>query len=438
MQAIRLHAVVQIPTRSHSSWRERLNLAGMIKGASLNLTAIPDSPHAAELLRARQDLRFSAEVETEYARIHLLDSRLLIRVTCFLAALLAVARGIEQTATDFSVGGPALALASVIVGSVLLAGVAWSSSFDRLFLPFARVIVPIRNVLVTGCIAAAAADGQGEMLMFLPVLLFGPFFFLGLSYRTALYTSLLTAASLVVSAALYELALPVALRAIGFMIIALVGCAVAARHLERLSRTSFLETRLISRLAEHDALTGTKNRRVFDEHLARLWPQAIVERRTIAIVLIDVDHFKAYNDDYGHQAGDETLRRIAGCLQSIVQGPLDVLSRYGGEEFVAMLFDVDIDRAMAVAERVRRCVHELGIEHRGSRTSATITVSVGLAVIDPSPARTPHGALQLADQALYAAKISGRNRVRVMNEADYGMLVTGVFNKQPATIAPLS
>lgn len=410
----------------------------MGKGAPLNLAAVPDSPHAAELRRAQQNLRFSPEVEAEYVRTHLLDSRLLIRATCALAAVLAIARGVEQTAAGFPVGGPAIALALVILASVLLASVAWSSAFERRFLPFARVIVPVRNVVVAGCIATAAADGQREMLMFLPLLLFGPFFFLGLSYRTALFTSVLTAASFVVHSALSGLALPVALRSIAFLLIALAGCAVAARHLERLSRTSFLETRLISQLAQYDTLTGTKNRRVFDEHLARLWPQAVAERRSIAILLINVDHFKAYNDYYGHQAGDGSLRQIAECLQSIVRGPLDVLSRYGGEEFVAMLFDADTDQAMAIADRVRRCVHELGIEHRGSNTSATITISIGVAIIEPSPARTPRGALQLADQALYAAKLSGRNCVRVMNEADYGMLVTGVFNLGRATLSPRS
>lgn len=407
----------------------------MVKGAPLNLAAIQDSPYAAELLRVQKDLRFSPELEAEYVRTHLQDSRLLIRVTCALAAVLAVARGIEQTVAGFAVGGPAFVLASVVVASILLAAIAWSSAFERLYLPCAQVIVPIRNVLVVACTAAAAADGQREMLMFLPVLLFGAYFFLGLSFRTALFTSALTAASFVVHAALFGLALPVALRSVAFMVITLAGCAVAARHLERLSRTSFLETRLISQLAQHDTLTGTKNRRVFDEHLDRLWPQAVVEKRTIAILLIDVDHFKAYNDHYGHQAGDRSLRAIAECLQSVVRSPLDVLSRYGGEEFVALLFDVDADRATAIADHVRRSVHELGIEHRGSRTASAITISVGVAVIEPTAARTPRGALQLADQALYAAKIAGRNRVRVMNEADYGMLVTGVFDKQARTEA---
>ena len=410
----------------------------MTKGTPLNLAAVPGSPYAGELLRAQQNLRFSPEVEAEYARTHLFDNRLLIRVTCALAAVLAIARGVEQTATGFPVGGPAIALALVILASVLLASLAWSPAFERHYLPFARVIVPIRNVVVASCIAAAAAEGQREILMLLPVLVFGPFFFLGLSYRTALLTSVMTAASFVLHGALFELALPVAVRSITFLLIALAGCAVAARHLEQLSRTSFLETRVISQLAQHDTLTGTKNRRVFDEHLARLWPQAIAERRTLAILLIDVDHFKAYNDCYGHQAGDGTLRQIAGCLQSIVRGPFDVLSRYGGEEFVALLFDVDSDEVQAIADRARRSVQELGIEHRGSHTSSTITISIGVAVIEPSPTRTPRSALQLADQALYGAKITGRNRVRVMSEADYGMLVTGVFNVGRETVGPQS
>lgn len=402
----------------------------MIRGTLLNLAAVPDSPYAAELRRGQKDPVFSPAVEAEYVRTHLMESRVLIRVTCALAAVLTIARGTEQMAAGFPLGLSVLAIALVTGTSVLLAGLAWSSAFERLYLPCARVVVPIRNATVAACIAAAAADGQREMLMFLPMLLFGPFFFLGLRFRSALFTSVVTAASFVFHAALFELTLPVALRSISFLLIALAGCAVAARHLERLSRTSFLETRLISQLAQYDTLTGTKNRRVFDEHLAQLWPQAVADGRSIALLLIDVDHFKAYNDHYGHQAGDRSLRQIAQCLQSVVRSPLDVLSRYGGEEFVALLFDVDADQAMAIADRVRRSVHELGIEHRGSRTSPTITISVGVAVIEPTPARTPRGALQLADQALYAAKISGRNRVRLMNEADYGMLVTGVFAKQ--------
>ena len=405
----------------------------MIMGVHLSPGAVPDSPYAAELLRGHSNLPFAPEVEREYLRAHLTDNRVLIRATCVLATLLALGRGVEQLATSFVHGGSLIGLVFVIASSLLLTAVAWSSAFERLFLPYARVLVPARNAVVAACMAAAAAHGQLEMVMVLPILLIGPFFFLGLNFRSALLSGVLTALSFVAHAIYFELALPAMLRSCAFLIVGLVACAVAARHLERLSRTSFLEARLISEIAQHDALTGAKNRRVFDEHLIRLWPQAHADGRAIAVLLIDVDHFKAYNDRYGHQAGDQALRQIAQSMQTFVDRPLDLLSRYGGEEFVAVLYDVGAKHAMDIADRMRRAVEALAIEHRASATGSKVTISIGVAVVEPTPDRTPRGALQLADQALYAAKIGGRNRVELMNEADYGMLVTGVFAKKART-----
>jgi diguanylate cyclase (GGDEF)-like protein len=195
-------------------------------------------------------------------------------------------------------------------------------------------------------------------------------------------------------------------------------------------RTSFLEGHVIAELAQHDALTGTKNRRVFDDYLARIWPQAMEDGRAIGILLIDVDHFKAYNDNYGHQAGDQALRHVAQTIQKFVRHPLDLLARYGGEEFAVILYDVDGEQAVETAHRVRRAVRELAIEHSGSRTSAGVTISVGVAIVQPTLRRNPRGALQLADQALYEAKAKGRNRVELMDDAEYRMLVTGVFSKK--------
>jgi diguanylate cyclase (GGDEF)-like protein len=202
---------------------------------------------------------------------------------------------------------------------------------------------------------------------------------------------------------------------------------MAARHFEKCSRTGFLEDRLIADLAQHDALTGTKNRRVFDEHLTRLWQQAVGDGRAIAVLLLDVDHFKAYNDRYGHLAGDLALRRVAQTVQRFVRRPLDILARYGGEEFAAILYNVEAGQAKDVAERICRAVAELAMEHRDSRTAAVVTISVGVAVVKATAQRNPRGALQLADQALYEAKVSGRNRVELMNDEEYRMLVTGVF-----------
>jgi diguanylate cyclase (GGDEF)-like protein len=233
----------------------------------------------------------------------------------------------------------------------------------------------------------------------------------------------------IISASCFDLALPIALRADAFLIMGMIACTIAGRHVEKWSRTAFLESHLVEELAQHDALTGTKNRRVFDEYLVRLWQQALDDRRALAILLIDVDHFKAYNDRYGHQAGDQVLRRVAQAAQRLVRRPLDVLTRYGGEEFAAILYDVDGNQAQDIAERIRRAVGELAIEHRGSRTSKGLTISVGVAVVEPTFERNPRGALQLADQALYEAKVRGRNRVELMDEAQHRMLVTGVFAK---------
>lgn len=407
----------------------------MITVNRLNLSAFPESPYAAELQRNRSNLRFSPKLEAEYIRAHLMHSRTLIRIACLLTVLIVTLRGVEQAAGGAWNSGVQIDFMIVAAGSLILAGIAWSPAFERLFLPCAQIIVPIRNSIGAATIAEIVTQGQLEMLMVLPLTVIGPFFFLGLRFRSALLSGALTAVSFIGHAIYFELALPIALRSCAFLLMALVGCAIAARHLEKLSRTSFLESHLIAELAQHDALTGTKNRRVFDEHLARLWPQAIEDGRALAILLIDVDHFKAYNDSYGHQAGDQALRRVAQTAQTFVRRPLDILARYGGEEFAAVLYDVDGDQAKDIADRVRRAVEELKIEHRGSRTSGGVTISVGVAVVEPVLERNPRGALQLADQALYQAKMRGRNRVELMNEAEYMMLVTGVFSKETALAA---
>jgi diguanylate cyclase (GGDEF)-like protein len=212
-------------------------------------------------------------------------------------------------------------------------------------------------------------------------------------------------------------------------------CAIAACQLERRSRRGFLEGNLLAQLAHQDSLTGASNRRVFDEHLGRLWLEAQRDHKTMAILLIDIDHFKAYNDRYGHLAGDQALRRVAQSLQSFVRHPLDVLARYGGEEFSAILYDTDTAQAEDVAGSICRAIRELKIEHLDSRTCAAMTISVGVALIEPTRERSARGALQLADQALYGAKKMGRNRVQIMSEAEHALLTTGIFSINPAALS---
>jgi len=400
----------------------------MLTVSRFSLDAFPDSPYAAELRRGRVGLRFSCRLETEYLRAHLLQNRSLIRVACIFGMLLAIARAAEQLATGSPTLMPVM-LGSVIASSALLCAIAWSPWFERHYLSWATIIVPLRSVLVAGCVARLAAQGQVEMLMVLTIVLIGPFFFFGLPFRWALFCGMASTASFTACAFYFGLELPIALRACVWTYMALAACAVAAVVMEKRSRIAFLETNLITQIAEQDSLTGTKNRRVFDEHLAWLWLRAASEGRCMSILLIDVDDFKAYNDCYGHQAGDQALRRVAQTVQGFVRRPLDILARYGGEEFVAVLYDVGGPRAKEIAEQVRRAVEDMHIEHRTSRARPIVTISIGVAALEPTRERDSRGALQLADQALYEAKTRGRNCVALMNEAEYQMLVTGVFSR---------
>jgi diguanylate cyclase (GGDEF)-like protein len=392
-----------------------------------NLDVMPDSPYAAQL-RLGGMRRFAPDLEREYQSARLFERRVLIRAAALLALLVATFRGVENVMRGFPSYASPVLLAVMLLLSSGLAYIACSAWFARWYLPAARIAIPLRNAIAAIPIAGSAAHGQAELLMVMSFMVIGPFFFSGLSFRAALLTVLATAASFVLSAWAFQVAAPVAAHTCVFMVTAVVGGAVAAWHFDKRSRASFLEGHLMGELAEHDALTGTKNRRVFDEHLGRIWQQAAEDGRAIAILLIDVDHFKSYNDRYGHQAGDVALRRTAKALQSFVTRPLDLLARYGGEEFAAILYDVGGREAEGMAEEMGRAVRELAIEHRGG-TAPVVTISVGVAAIEPTPERTARGALQLADEALYKAKVRGRNCVEVRNGDDYSHLVTGVFAK---------
>lgn len=399
----------------------------MIKAPRLDLSTYPDSPYAAELQRASPHMRFAPTLEALYLRCRLLDSRTLIRVASILTILLSALRTAEQAYEGL--GGDVLVLhfSFVVTASLILAGIAWSPQFERLYPGWAQIIIPVRNAIIAAQVAHAVAHGQPEMLIVLPITFIGPFFFLGLPLRASLVCCAATAAAYVIFASMYGVSAQVALRTDVLLLGGIIACVIAVWNLEKTSRLSFLEGGFIAELAQRDPLTGTKNRRVFDEHLEKVWTQAVDRGRGLALLLIDIDHFKAYNDHYGHQAGDQALRRVAQTLQKFVGRPLDILTRYGGEEFAIILYDVDGMQARPVAERARQAIAEMGIEHRASRTASRVTISIGVAAIQPTSDRTPRGALQLADQALYQAKVQGRNRVELMDQEQHQMLVTGVF-----------
>lgn len=166
-----------------------------------------------------------------------------------------------------------------------------------------------------------------------------------------------------------------------------------------------------------DSLTGVWNRRAFDEHLIEYWREAARRQRPLAVVMIDVDRFKAYNDSAGHPAGDDCLRRVAHALRSGASRDSSILARYGGEEFVMLIEDADIESARATAERLRQAVVALALPHPSSDVSPSITASIGAASRVPASEQDDMSTLvTAADAALYRAKQAGRNRVSIDGE----------------------
>lgn len=167
----------------------------------------------------------------------------------------------------------------------------------------------------------------------------------------------------------------------------------------------------LEHLSATDGLTGIANRRRFDETLAREWVRAQRSQLPLSLVLVDVDHFKAFNDQYGHLAGDDALKAVAGVLDSACARPGDMACRYGGEEFVLLLSETCPEGALAVAERVQDGVRALEIPHRSPAGEGILTLSQGIATADYTDFDSPEKLLRGADAALYCAKADGRNRV---------------------------
>ena len=167
----------------------------------------------------------------------------------------------------------------------------------------------------------------------------------------------------------------------------------------------------LERLSQLDGLTGIANRRAFDDALASEWRRGTRAERPLSLLMIDIDHFKAFNDAYGHQKGDETLRAVARALKESLHRAGDLAARYGGEEFVVLLPGLSTEEAAAFAETLRARVESLGIPHEHSSAAPVVTVSLGLSTLVPTKETAPAALLEQADRALYAAKRAGRNRV---------------------------
>lgn len=171
-----------------------------------------------------------------------------------------------------------------------------------------------------------------------------------------------------------------------------------------------LKSDLLEELSMYDGLTHIANRRYFDNRYEESFKNSLRNNKTICVIMIDVDYFKRYNDNYGHGKGDECLIKIAATSRSCMKRPTDIIARYGGEEFVVLLQDIDIDGAKKVAQNLIDSVSALKIPHAYSDASNNISISAGVAFKDVESAKTKEELLKEADNALYRAKNEGRNR----------------------------
>jgi diguanylate cyclase (GGDEF)-like protein len=277
------------------------------------------------------------------------------------------------------------------------------------------IVAPLFGI---GIVIMAAFSPANEVPLVGGRLLLVAFFFyfmIGLRFREAVAANMIVFGALAVATLTTSINTPSATYLLFTLFCAnLIGLA-GSYALEHANRTAFLEHRQLSEVATHDGLTTLLNRAAFEDQIRRVWQQAQRDRQTVAVIMIDLDYFKSYNDRYGHQAGDDCLRRVSSALRDAARRrPLDFVARYGGEELVAVLYGADKSYGESISRSLLTAVRELRIPHAGSETQPYVTVSVGVVSVDAYRMASHDAAVELADQALYAAKHQGRDRYVAM------------------------
>ena len=388
-----------------------------------------DSQILQQLEAGSSDLRFTPFLEKEFREFQ--QKQMVSRGR--LAASVAFLFVLAVSSLDVLLGGtfteplPSIVPVAVLAplfGLILLA--TYVPRLGRYFEAIAGTGITLAGVCTIYVTQLASLNGASYLLATVVLVNLYACRFLGLRFGLGVALG----SFLVLTHVLIGAVVGLPLREISYMA-AVLGATtvigtVSSYNWERTMRKTFIEQRLLNELAQRDGLTGLYNRRIFDDYIQRVWRQARRDHVTVEIILIDIDHFKVYNDLHGHQAGDDCLRRVALSISRAAKRPFDFSARYGGEEFVLVLYGPPEDYARTLPEQLRQEIIGLAIEHQGSLVASTITVSVGVALADPSSGRSLTGAIQAADEALYEAKQSGRNRV-IFKDASESEVETGNF-----------
>ncbi len=277
------------------------------------------------------------------------------------------------------------------------------------------VIVTGTSVMIMSGLAAAAGQTvfqMGDVLVVVYATLF-----LGLLFRPMMVAAIALMASFVIIGWYLGVPRENLIFASSVVFATTLMSVLSAVRMERLLRANFIENRMLNDIAERDGLTGLYNRRMFDSLTNRLWLQARRNRESLQVILVDIDHFKAFNDLYGHQAGDACIRRVANIIARAAKRPFDFCARYGGEEFALVLYAPSGEDPTALPEQIRRDTMAMGVPHVPAHITL-LTASIGSAPAEPDSKRSLAGLIQSADEALYRAKQLGRNRVLHVDAAE--------------------
>ena len=386
------------------------------------------SVYAEQLRRGFSGLRFNGLLEKDFRDFYVVQNLPRARLSGLIALIIVLAVTCIDLLLGSTTAGTLNTLRLGVLCPLLVAlGVAISvPAVQRFYNEVVAVGVTLIGVVITYIAHLGALGGSSYVLAGLVVVVLYGCLFLGLLFHLAIAVT----GFLIGTHFLLGIAIGLPFDQLHYSTAILGGAgvigAISAFNLEHAIRTNFLETRLLNELAERDGMTGLYNRRIFDDYVERLWRQSRREGAAVAIIFVDIDFFKPYNDLYGHQAGDDCLKKVAKCIARGAKRPFDFAARYGGEEFVLVLYGPPEEYARTVPEQIRRDVIELAIPHAASQVAKHVTVSVGFALASPETTRSLAGAIQTADEALYQAKREGRNRVE-FKDSDADDVETGNF-----------
>jgi diguanylate cyclase (GGDEF)-like protein len=396
----------------------------------------PNNSDAARLLaKGFRFLRFDEPLESEFRAEHRARLRGWNRIAIMLSACTVVGFAVLD---HFVLDAEHSRISNMVrfgmhVPAVILMLIFTSKRFyERWYGLGIGFVAPMFGI---GTVIMAAFSPANEAPLVGARLLLASFFFyfmIGLRFREAARANLIVFAALVCAVFSIDIQTATAIYLVALLFTANIIGVAGSYALEYANRTAFLEHRQLTEVATHDGLTTLLNRAAFEDQIRRVWQQAQRDRQIVAVIMIDIDYFKAYNDRYGHIAGDDCLRRVSSALRDAARRrPLDFVARYGGEELVAVLYGADKSYGESISRSLLTAVRELRIPHANSETQPYVTVSVGVVSVDAYRVTTHDAAVALADEALYAAKHQGRDRYVAMEH--------GVNKIDPAatTVLPL-